>query len=156
LLAFAPSSLMLGVTSYITTDIASVPLLWIIPLALYLLTLVFAFARRQLFSSRLPALVVPGATVVLLMIYLADTAGSGARMLILLHLIYFFFAALMCHNQLAADRPSASHLAEFYLWFSLGGVLGGVFNAMVAPLIFTSVVEYPLVILLACLLLPPT
>ena len=156
LLAFAPSSLMLGVTNYITTDIASVPLLWIIPLALYLLTLVFAFARRQILSSRLPAMVVPGATVVLLMIYLADTAGSGARMLILLHLIYFFFAALMCHNQLAGDRPAADHLAEFYLWFSLGGVLGGIFNAMVAPMIFTSVVEYPLVILLACLLLPPT
>jgi hypothetical protein len=154
LLAFAPSSLMLGVTNYITTDIASVPLLWIIPLALYLLTLVFAFARRQLFSAHLPALVVPGATVVLLMMYLADTAGSGARTLILMHLAYFFFAALMCHNQLAADRPSASHLAEFYLWFSLGGVLGGVFNALVAPLIFRSVVEYPLVILLTCLLLP--
>jgi hypothetical protein len=61
----------------------------------------------------------------------------------------------MCHNQLAADRPAASHLAEFYLWFSLGGVLGGIFNAMVAPMIFRSVVEYPLVILLACLLLPP-
>jgi hypothetical protein len=154
LLAFAPSSLMLGVTNYITTDIASVPLLWIIPLAIYLLTLVIAFAKRQLFSSRLPALVVPGATVVLLMIYLADTSGSGARTLILLHLAYFFFAALMCHSQLAADRPAASHLAEFYVWFSLGGVLGGVFNALIAPMIFRSVVEYPLVILLSCLLLP--
>ncbi|HLE61780.1 MAG TPA: fused MFS/spermidine synthase [Pyrinomonadaceae bacterium] len=154
LLAFAPSSLMLGVTNYITTDIASVPLLWIIPLAIYLLTMVIAFARRQLFSSRLPALVVPGATVVLLMLYLADTSGSGARTLILLHLVYFFFAALMCHSQLAADRPSAEHLAEFYVWLSLGGVLGGVFNALIAPLIFRSVVEYPLVILLACLLLP--
>jgi hypothetical protein len=154
LLAFAPSSLMLGVTNYITTDIASVPLLWIIPLAIYLLTMVIAFARRQLFSSRLPTLVVPGATVVLLMMYLADTSGSGARTLILLHLVYFFFAALMCHSQLAADRPPAEHLAEFYVWLSLGGVLGGVFNALVAPLIFRSVIEYPLVILLACLLLP--
>src|SRR5882724_2154195 len=154
LLAFAPSSLMLGVTNYITTDIASVPLLWIIPLALYLLTLVFAFARRQMFSTRLPALIVPGATVVLLMIYLADLSGGGSRMLILLHLIYFFFAALMCHSQLAADRPGTRHLAEFYVWLSLGGVLGGVFNALVAPLIFRSVIEYPLVILLSCLLLP--
>lgn len=156
LLAFAPSSLMLGVTNYITTDIASVPLLWIIPLALYLLTMVLAFARRQLFSSRLPSLIVPGATVVLLLIYLADTSGSGARTLILLHLIYFFFAALMCHSQLAADRPNAKYLAEFYVWLSLGGVLGGVFNALLAPLMFRSVIEYPLVILLACLLLPAT
>lgn len=156
LLAFAPSSLMLGVTNYITTDIASVPLLWIIPLALYLLTMVFAFARRQLFSSRLADLIVPGATVVLLLLYLADSAGRGSRLLIPLHLAYFFFAALMCHSQLAADRPGPNHLAQFYVWLSLGGVLGGVFNAIVAPLVFSSVVEYPLAILLSCLLLPKT
>jgi hypothetical protein len=154
LLAFAPSSLMLGVTNYITTDIASVPLLWIIPLALYLLTMVFAFARKPLFSPRLANLIVPGATVVLLMLYLADASGRGSRMLIVLHLAYFFFAALMCHGQLAADRPGPRYLAEFYVWLSLGGVLGGIFNALVAPVLFDSVVEYPLAILLSCLLLP--
>ena len=154
LLAFAPSSLMLGVTNYITTDIASVPLLWIIPLALYLLTMVFAFARKPLFSPRLADLVVPGATVMLLMLYLADTSGRGSRVLIVFHLAYFFFAALMCHGQLAADRPGAKYLAEFYVWLSLGGVLGGIFNALLAPVLFRSVVEYPLAILLSCLLLP--
>ena len=154
LLAFAPSSLMLGVTNYITTDIASVPLLWIIPLALYLLTMVFAFSRRQVVSSRLIDLIVPGATVVLLMLYLADSAGRGSRILIFFHLGYFFFAALMCHSQLAADRPGPTHLAQFYVWLSLGGVLGGVFNALVAPMVFKSVIEYPLAIVLACLLLP--
>ena len=154
LLAFAPSSLMLGVTNYITTDIASVPLLWIIPLALYLLTMVFAFARRQFVSSRLIDLIVPGGTIVLLMLYLADSAGRGSRVLIFFHLGYFFFAALMCHTQLAADRPGPAHLAQFYVWLSLGGVLGGVFNALVAPLVFNSVMEYPLAIVLACLLLP--
>ena len=154
LLAFAPSSLMLGVTNYITTDIASVPLLWIIPLALYLLTMVFAFSRKPLFSPRLADLIVPGATVVLLMLYLADSSGRGSRMLILLHLAYFFFAALMCHGQLAADRPGPRYLAEFYVWLSLGGVLGGIFNALAAPLLFGSVIEYPLAILLSCLLLP--
>jgi hypothetical protein len=154
LLAFAPSSLMLGVTNYITTDIASVPLLWIIPLALYLLTMVFAFARRKFVSSRLTDLIVPGATVVLLMLYLADSAGRGSRVLIIFHLAYFFFAALMCHSQLAGDRPGPTHLAQFYVWLSLGGVLGGVFNALVAPMVFNSVVEYPLAIVLACLLLP--
>lgn len=154
LLAFAPSSLMLGVTNYITTDIASVPLLWIIPLALYLLTMVFAFARKPLFSPRLADLVVPGATVMLLLLYLADSSGRGSRVLILVHLAYFFFAALMCHGQLAADRPGPRFLAQFYVWLSLGGVLGGIFNALVAPLVFRSVVEYPLAILLSCLLLP--
>jgi hypothetical protein len=154
LLAFVPSSLMLGVTNYITTDIASAPLLWIIPLALYLLTLVFAFARRQMFSSRPPVLILPGATLVLLLIHLSDTS-AGNKLLIPFHLAYFFVAALMCHNQLAADRPSTKHLPEFYVWFSLGGVAGGIFNALIAPLIFTSVVEYPLMMLLACLMLPP-
>lgn len=154
LLAFAPSSLMLGVTNYITTDIASVPLLWIIPLALYLLTMVFAFARKPLFSPRLANLIVPGATVVLLMLYLADSSGRGSRMLVLLHLAYFFFAALMCHGQLAADRPGPRYLAQFYVWLSLGGVLGGIFNAVAAPMLFNSVIEYPLAILLSCLLLP--
>ena len=154
MLAFAPSSLMLGVTNYITTDIASVPLLWIIPLALYLLTMVFAFARKPLFSPRLADLIVPGATVVLLLLYLADLSGRGSRVLIFLHLAYFFFAALMCHGQLAADRPGPRYLAEFYVWLSLGGVLGGIFNALAAPVLFRSVAEYPLAILLSCLLLP--
>ena len=153
MLAFIPSSLMLGVTNYITTDIASAPLLWIIPLALYLLTLIIAFARRPLFSPRLPVLILPGATLVLLLIHLSESS-AGAKMLIPFHLGYFFVAALMCHNQLAADRPSTSHLPEFYVWFSLGGVLGGIFNALVAPLIFTTVIEYPLMMLLACLMLP--
>lgn len=154
LLAFAPSSLMLGVTNYITTDIASVPLLWIIPLALYLLTMVFAFSRKKFFSARFGELVVPGATIVLLILYLGENSGHGSRMLVLLHLGYFFFAALMCHSQLAADRPGPRHLAQFYVWLSLGGVLGGIFNAIVAPLLFSAVVEYPLAILLSCFLLP--
>jgi hypothetical protein len=154
LLAFAPSSLMLGVTNYITTDIASVPLLWIIPLALYLLTMVFAFSRKKFFSAHFGNLIVPGATIVLLMLYLADSSGRGSRILVLLHLAYFFFAALMCHSQLAEDRPGPQHLAQFYVWLSLGGVLGGIFNAIVAPLVFRAVVEYPLAILLSCLLLP--
>src|SRR5215472_4898325 len=112
-LAFVPSSLMLGVTNYITTDIASAPLLWIIPLAIYLLTLILAFARRQIISARLPELVLPGATLMLLLIHLSETS-NGARLLILLHLLYFFVAALMCHRQLAADRPGPRYLPQFY------------------------------------------
>jgi hypothetical protein len=154
LLAFVPSSLMLGVTNYITTDIASAPLLWIIPLALYLLTLILAFARRQVFSARLPVLILPGATLVLLLFHLSQSANVD-RIFIVFHLLYFFVAALMCHGRLASDRPGTKYLAEYYVWFSLGGVLGGVFNALIAPLIFNSVIEYPLMMLLACLLLPP-
>ena len=141
LLAFVPSSLMLGVTSYITTDIASAPLLWIIPLAIYLLTLIFAFARRQMIPARLPVLILPGATLVLLLIHL--TESSDGATLDPFPPVYFFLAALMCHGQLAADRPATKYLPEFYVWFSLGGVMGGIFNALIAPLIFHSVIEYP-------------
>jgi hypothetical protein len=153
LLAFVPSSLMLGVTNYITVDIASAPLLWIIPLALYLLSLIFAFAQRQIFSLRWTMLIIPGATLVLLLVHLLESS-DGARMLILFHLLYFFVVAFVCHRQLAADRPRTTHLSEFYVWFSVGGVVGGIFNALIAPMLFRSVIEYPLVMLLACLLLP--
>src|SRR5262249_18976435 len=62
----------------------------------------------------------------------------------------FFVASMLCHTALAADRPEATHLTEFYLWLSVGGVLGGAFNALLAPIVFTSVAEYPLTLVLAC------
>ncbi len=153
LLAFIPSSLMLGVTTYISTDIATTPLLWVIPLALYLLTFVLAFARKQLLARRLINRVMAGAAVILALVYLSG-ATEPAWFLLPLHLLFFFVAALVCHGQLADDRPSPRHLAEFYLWLSIGGALGGLFNAVIAPGIFNTVVEYPLAIVLACLMLP--
>ncbi len=152
-LAFVPSSLMLGVTNYLTTDIASLPLLWVVPLAIYLFTLVLAFSRRQVISLRSLSIILPAITILFLFIYFSHIAVEPSWM-IALSLSYFFVAALACHVRVAAMRPGAAHLTEFYLWFSLGGVLGGIFNALLAPVIFTSVVEYPLMVLLACLLLP--
>ena len=149
-LAFVPSSLMLGVTTYITADVAAVPLLWVIPLALYLLAFVLAFTKTR-FALSLDRLVIVGALVVTLI--LASGATEPAWLLILANLIFFFVAALMCHGQLAADRPSVSHLAEYYLWIAIGGALGSVFNVLLAPVLFKSVVEYPLAIVLACMLL---
>ncbi|HZT58506.1 MAG TPA: fused MFS/spermidine synthase [Pyrinomonadaceae bacterium] len=153
LLAFAPSSLVLGVTTYITTDIVAVPLLWVVPLALYLLSFVLVFARRQLLSRHLLTRALPGAAVLVVLVYLSG-ATQPAWFLILFHLAFLFAAAMVCHGQLANDRPAARHLAEFYLWLAVGGALGGLFNAVVAPLVFNSVVEYPLVIVLACYLRP--
>jgi len=152
LLAFVPSSLMLGVTTFISTDIAAVPLMWVIPLSLYLLTFVVAFARRSAIRLSLLVVLLPLATIVIVISNLLQ--GLNAKLLILLNLFYFFIAAQTCHLQLAQDRPSTSRLTEFYFWLSLGGVLGGVFNALVAPMVFKSVAEYPLVVLVACLLLP--
>jgi spermidine synthase len=152
-LAFVPSSLMLGVTTYFSTDIASIPLLWVIPLSLYLLTLVLAFARRQLLKPRTLARLLPGVALIFALVYLSG-ATQPTWLLVLTHLFFFFVAALTCHAQLAEDRPTVRHLAEFYLLMSVGGVLGGVFNALVAPSVFNTTLEYPLVIILACLLLP--
>jgi hypothetical protein len=150
-LSFAPSSLMLGATTYLTTDLAAMPLLWVVPLALYLLTLVLAFSRREplraLFASRAVCLV----SLPLLVAVLTD-ASTPAAVLLPLHLLALFLGAGSCHAALAADRPSAARLTEYYLWVSLGGVLGGLCNAILAPLVFRSVTEYPLAIVLVCLL----
>lgn len=153
-LAFVPSSLMLGVTSYLTTDLTPIPLLWVLPLALYLLTFVLAFSGRQFKQRRavhrfaLPLLA--GGVVFTLAVEL----NRPLWFLMLLHLLFFFVAALFCHLRLADDRPGANRLTEFYLWLAVGGVLGGLFNALAAPLLFSRVIEYPLVIVLVCLLLP--
>jgi len=153
LLAFVPSSLVLGVTTYVTTDLAAVPLLWVIPLSLYLLSFVVVFARRRVISHKLAARVLPGAAVLLALVYLSG-ATEPAWFLILFHLLFLFCASLVCHGRLADDRPAASRLAEFYLCLALGGALGGLFNALVAPVAFNTLVEYPLVILLASYLRP--
>jgi hypothetical protein len=153
LLAFVPSSLMLGVTTYIATDIASLPLLWVVPLSLYLVTLIIAFARRRVAPRRYVVFIMPGVALVFLLAYLSG-ATQPVWFLVLLHLLFFFVAALMCHGRLADDRPTPEHLAEFYLWMSLGGALGGLFNAIIAPLVFTHLVEYPLAVVLACALTP--
>jgi len=147
-LAFVPSSLMLAVTTYFSTDIAPVPLFWIAPLAIYLLTFVVAFSARsaaiQSFCDRfMPLLVLP---LVLLMIAGAGMSLWGA---IPLHLIAFMLAALVCHGRLAGDRPAAVHLTEYYLWIAFGGMLGGLFNTLAAPLLFSRIIEYPLVLVLA-------
>src|SRR6185503_3326296 len=152
-LAFVPSSLMIGVTTYITADVAAVPLLWVIPLALYLLTFVLAFTKNQFASSALlNRLMMVAALVVTLII--SSGATEPAWALILANLGFFFVAAWVCHRQLANLRPAVAYLPEYYLWIALGGALGSVFNVLIAPVLFTSIVESPLAIALACMLLP--
>jgi hypothetical protein len=154
LLAFVPSSLMLSVTTYISTDIAAIPLLWVIPLALYLLTFILVFARRPVLPQRWLIRAAPLVMLALVLLLIVKLHASVTILLISSHLAALLVVALVCHGELARDRPSAGHLTEFYLWMSLGGVLGGIFNALIAPLIFKEVVEYPLTLVLAGLLLP--
>jgi SAM-dependent methyltransferase len=146
LLSFAPSSLLIGVTTYLSTDVAAVPLLWIIPLALYLLTFVIVFSRRPLLGRRfmLDFQLFIGLAVLLII----GMTALSVRVLIL-HLIAFFATAMVCHRELADSRPRPEHLTEFYLWMSLGGMLGGVFNVIVAPQLYDRVLEYPFAILIA-------
>ena len=153
LLAFIPSSLLFGVTSYITTEIAPTPLLWTIPLALYLVTFVVAFARRTLLSERVTSTAL-GGLALLLTLVLAASATEPTTAIVLLHLCFFFVAALVCHGRLASDRPDATRLAEFYLCVAIGGMLGGLFNTLIAPIVFKTLIEYPLVVVLACLMRP--
>jgi hypothetical protein len=153
-LAFVPSSLLLGVTTYLSTDIATVPLLWVVPLALYLLTFIIAFARRPFPPHRW---VVRATPVALVLLVLVLNIGPILRPeLVPVHLMAFFLIALACHGELVRRRPEPGRLTSFYLALSLVGVLGGLFNAIVAPAIFKGTTEYPLMIAMAALAVPAT
>ena len=159
LLAFVPSSLLLSVTTHLSTDIAPIPLLWIVPLGLYLLSLIAAFARRQLLSRERLGRLLPPVVLILMLLLLSgsnDLAGLPVLVLPAIHLGAFYVLARALHGELAHRKPTASHLTEFYLWVAVGGVLGGVFNGLLAPLMFSGVgfAEYPLGLLLALLACP--
>jgi hypothetical protein len=152
-LAFVPSSLLLGVTEFLTTDIAPIPLLWVIPLGLYLLTFIIAFGRHPAWLKRAVETAAPVGVLILLFMLIGKKPESwGVNVAV--HLAVFLLAALNCHLELARRRPPAGRLTEFYLWVSLGGVLGGLFNALLAPLMFATHTEYPIALVAACLLQP--
>jgi hypothetical protein len=151
--AAVPCSLMLSVTTYVSSEIAAVPLLWVIPLALYLVTFIVAFARRR-WSRTGPARVLVPFLVAVVMV-LAMGATTPIPLLVSLHLACFFLTALACHVGLSMERPAARHLTEFYFWISAGGVIGGAFNTLLAPLIFTSAAEYPWMLVAASWLVLP-
>ena len=153
LLAFVPSSALLAVTQYLSTDLAVVPLLWVLPLAVYLTTFILAFSRR----SWLP----PASWSAGLAFAAVGVVASFwvffrpyPWVLFVLHPLTLFFLGMVCHGRLAALRPAPRRLTEYYLWIALGGALGGAFNALAAPLLFNSIAEYPIVLLAACLCRP--
>jgi hypothetical protein len=153
-LAFVPSSLLLAVTSYMSTDVASVPLLWMVPLGVYLATFVVAFSPSGGGLRRLASRFLPLVAIVLTLVLVAQL-NQPAVVTIPLHLLVFAVVALACHGELVDDRPGPAHLTEFYFWISAGGMLGGLFNALLAPVLFTAIVEYPLVLVIACLVRRP-
>ncbi|HEX7886764.1 MAG TPA: fused MFS/spermidine synthase, partial [Phenylobacterium sp.] len=151
-LAAIPSSLMLGVTTHITTDVASAPFLWVVPLALYLVTFIVAFQQKPAIPPSLTLTLQAAAAAAC--VALLPFRASALPLQLFVHLAAFFLTALMCHQRLVARRPDPAHLTEFYLCLSLGGVVGGAFNAFLAPVIFNDVWEYPIVLALSCLARP--
>lgn len=152
-LSAVPSSLLLGVTGYLSSNIAPIPLLWVVPLSLYLITFILAFSNRVKVPSSwlgriLPLIVTPLAIAIIL------ESAEPLFPLAAVHLVAFFLAAWMCHARLSELRPDARHLTEFFLWVSVGGMLGGIFNALLAPVVFKTLLEYPIALVLACLLRP--
>jgi hypothetical protein len=151
-IAATPATWMLAVTSYLTTTVLPLPLLWVVPLALYLLTFAIAFSPRPVIppawaARALPFLVLPLAGT------LAFHANGPLWLLFPLHLLAFTCGALALHGRLAADRPPAARLTEFYFWVALGGVAGGTLAAIVAPLLFHGYWEYPIAITAGVVLL---
>jgi hypothetical protein len=151
-LAFVPSSLMLGVTTVLTTEIPPIPLFWVLPLAIYLVSFILVFAKTPLIShcevaESMPLLIL--ASVIPLVL----KAEWPLFLEIVLNLMTLFVVAVACHGELAKRRPPTEYLTVFYLWIALGGVLGGIFNAVIAPLIFSTVLEFPLALIFAVLLL---
>jgi hypothetical protein len=150
-LAAVPSSLMLGVTAYLQDEVAAIPLLWTLPLALYLGTFVIAFGLRR-FVSRVVVGRAAAFGLVAIAFFMAGQAVA-IELAIGLNVVVFFLLALYCHTTLRDDRPPEGRLTQFYLWLAVGGAIGGMFNALIAPQIFALVIEYPLALVVGALLL---
>lgn len=145
-LAMIPSGLLVAVTAHISTDIATAPFLWVLPLALFLLTFVITFQREPILKHRWMVVTHP---ILMLTVAVILVAGLAFNLFVMfaLHLGVFFVTAMLCHGELVRRRPGVKHLTAFYLWMSFGGVVGGVFAGLIAPNAFNSVVEYPILLI---------
>lgn len=153
-LACIPSSLLLGATTYITLNVAAIPLFWVVPLALYLLSFIIVFAKWPLANHRMMVIALP--VVLLLMVFDAMPQAPSLPdwLALLLPVIGVAMVAMVCHGELARTRPPTDQLTMFYLLMSVGGALGGLFNALIAPVVFTDIYEYELAMIGAAFLLP--
>jgi hypothetical protein len=153
-LAAVPSGLLIAVTAHISTDVAAAPLLWVLPLSLYLLTWVLVFQSRPLLPHKwvlmLQPLAIAGVIVLL-------AVGGEQNLLLTLggHQLCFFVIAMACHGELARTRPAAKYLTGFYVALSFGGMIGGLFAGLIAPFAFSWIAEYPILLALAALCRPP-
>ena len=153
-LAAVPSGLLIAVTAHISTDVAAAPLLWVLPLSLYLLTWVLVFQSRPLLPHKWVLLLQPLAIagVIVLLAF-----GGEQNLLLTLggHQLCFFVIAMACHGELARTRPAAKYLTGFYVALSFGGMVGGLFAGLIAPFTFSWIAEYPILLACAALCRPP-
>jgi hypothetical protein len=152
-LAAIPSGLLIAVTAHISTDVAAVPLLWVVPLALYLLTFVIVFSRRVIIPHRFVLAVQPFFVLALVAVIIFEPIKTILP-LIALHVGVFFVCALACHGELARRRPPPRYLTSFYMWMSAGGVVGGISAGLLAPYVFNWIAEYPILLALSLLCRP--
>ncbi|MFZ2138389.1 MAG: fused MFS/spermidine synthase, partial [Xanthobacteraceae bacterium] len=151
--AAVPSGLLIAVTAHISIDVAAVPLLWVIPLALYLLSFIIVFARRPIIPHGMIVAVQPLFIIALAAVMVFDPIKTIVWV-VCVHLAVFFVCALMCHGEIARTRPPPQYLTTFYLWISAGGAIGGLTTGLIAPHVFNWVAEYPILIALAALCRP--
>ena len=151
-LSAVPSGLMLSTTTHLSTDIMAMPLLWAIPLGLYLLSFTAAFADRR-GAARAVSRIAPALLMVLGATALLSTGLTGYPVAAL-SVVTFFAVAVALHSRLYDSRPTARLLTRFYVTTAVGGALGGVFCGLVAPLAFDWVYEHPLLVVAAAALLP--
>ncbi|MFH0824096.1 MAG: fused MFS/spermidine synthase [Pseudomonadota bacterium] len=149
-LAAVPSALLQSVTSYVTMDIAAVPLLWVIPLAIYLMSFVLVFSPRQVIPQGVVRSIHP--LIVLSLVILSYWQFErGLALMLPINCLVLFTTSMVCHGELVRLRPRAGDLTAFYLWMSFGGMIGGIFNAIIAPMVFRHLTEYPISLALAAL-----
>jgi hypothetical protein len=153
-LAAVPSGLLIAVTAHISTDVAAAPLLWVLPLSLYLLTWVLVFQSRPLLPHKWMLMLQPFAIAGVIVLL---AVGGEQNLLLTLggHQLCFFVIAMACHGELARTRPGARHLTGFYVALSFGGMVGGLFAGLIAPYAFSWIAEYPILLALAVLCRPP-
>ena len=151
--AFIPSSLMLGVTSHLSTDIGGLPFLWILPLSLYLLSFILTFSRfyTEEISNQIQRLYKVSALISVFLFFSAAMTSNLKQntVLIALHCFFYFIFAVYCHGVLANKKPQPEKLTLFYLCLAIGGALGGIFNTFIAPHLFLSIWEYPFIVVLS-------
>jgi hypothetical protein len=152
-LAAVPAGLLIAVTAHVSTDVAASPMLWVIPLALYLATFVIVFQTRPVLPHRWVVLVEP-AFIILLVAVLVFAGLDKIFLTVTANIVAFFVIALTCHGELARRRPPARYLTAFYLWMSTGGMIGGIAAGLIAPHVFSTVAEYPILIVAAILCRP--